>query len=78
MLFGHALALHGADVPPDRREIVRQAAARFGLDPLPFEKLLDLREGRLKPRQVEPVALLASYLAGISMVVDAVDRLEKH
>ena len=44
---------------------------------LPFEKLLAIREENLKPREVEPVSLLASYLEGIGKVIDAVDRLEK-
>jgi len=41
------------------------------------ESLLDIREERLKPRDMEPVALLAAYMQGISVVIDAVDRLEK-
>jgi hypothetical protein len=39
--------------------------------------LLDLREDRVKPRDVEPQGLLDSYLKQISVVIDAVDRLEK-
>ena len=50
---------------------------RFGIDPLPFNKLLDLREERIKPRELEPVGLFDSYLKQISIVIDAVDRLEK-
>ena len=40
-------------------------------------KLLDLREERIKPRELEPVGLFDSYLKQISIVIDAVDRLEK-
>ena len=47
----------------------RQPAFRISI-PLPFEKLLDIREQRLKARDVEPVALLDSYLQGISAVID--------
>jgi hypothetical protein len=77
VLFRHALALHGRDVPPIRRDVIREAKDHFGIDQTPFERLLDLREQRIKPRDVEPVALLSGYLLGISLVVDAVDRLEK-
>ena len=50
---------------------------RSGFDPQPCNQLLDVREERIKPRQIEPVALLDSFLQCISKVIDAVDRLEK-
>jgi len=77
VLFRHALALHGRDVPPVRRDVIQGAKDHFGIDRAPFERLLDLREERIKPRDVEPVALLSGYLLGIALVVDAVDRLEQ-
>ncbi len=76
VLFRHALALHGRDVPPVRREIVQAARDHFAIDASPFERLLDLREQRIKPRDAEPVGLLPGYLQGIALVIDAVDRLE--
>ena len=36
-----------------------------------------MREEQLKPRDLDPVQLLGSYLKEISEVIDAVDRLEK-
>ncbi|MGD0499165.1 MAG: hypothetical protein ABSC23_12095 [Bryobacteraceae bacterium] len=77
VLFRHALALCGEEAPLKKREIIQRAGARFDFDPLPFERLLDVREERIKPRDAEPAALLAPYLAGISAVIEAVDRLEK-
>ena len=77
VLFRHALALRGAESPVRKRETIRQAAQEFGFDPLPFEKLLDVREERLKPREIEPVALLGACLEGISKVIEAVDSLDK-
>jgi hypothetical protein len=77
VLFRHALILHGEPPPTRKREIIVRAAERFGFDPLPFEKLLDVREERLKPREADPAALLAPYLQGIAAAIDAVDRLEK-
>ena len=77
VLFRHALMLHGVERPASKREVVRKTKENFGIDALPFEKLLDIREDRMKPRDVEPVALLGSYLLAISTVIDAVDRLEK-
>jgi len=77
VLFRHALILHGAEGPSAKREAVARASERFGFDPRPFEKLLAVREQQLKARELEPVALLDEYLKAISVVIAAVDRLEK-
>lgn len=77
VLFRHALLLHGEAAPATKREVIAQASQRFGFDPLPFEKLLAIREETLKAREVEPVPLLASYMDGIGLVIQAVDRLEE-
>ena len=77
VLFRHALALHHVTPPHHKREVIQSASRQFGFDAAPFEKLLDIREERLKPKDAEPVALLRSYLEGIGVVIDAVDRLEK-
>ncbi len=77
VLFRHALALDGAEPPALKRDVIERARERFGIDPSPFQKLLELREERMKPRELEPVGLLGSYLEGIGKVIDAVDRLGK-
>ncbi|HEV2447307.1 MAG TPA: nucleotidyltransferase domain-containing protein [Candidatus Sulfopaludibacter sp.] len=77
VLFRHALALSGAEAPVRKRETILQASRQFGFDPLPFERLLDVREEHIKAREIEPAALLGAYLDGISRVIGAVDRLEK-
>ena len=75
VLFRHALALHGVDAPTGKRDVLERARERFAFDPAPFESLLDIREKRIRPREVEPVGLLGPYLDGIASVIDAVDRL---
>lgn len=75
VLFRHALLLHGVEAPHRKREVIEAARRQFGFDAAPFERLLDLREERVKPREVEPVGLLTSYLEGIGTVIEAVDRL---
>jgi predicted nucleotidyltransferase len=76
-LFRHALRLAGAEAGFEKREVVAQAGGRFGIDAAPFVKLLDLREEKIRPREVDPAALLAEYMKQIQMVIDAVDALEK-
>src|SRR5262249_54950705 len=77
VLFRHALHLTRAEAPMEKREIIAHAGRAFGFDSQPFDKLLDLREERIKPRDFDPVSYLPSYLLGISAVIDAVDKLEK-
>jgi hypothetical protein len=77
VLFRHALLLDGVAAPPQKRDVVRLAHERFDIDPAPFEKLLDVREARIKPKEMDPLAVLAAYLRAIDTVIDAVDRLQK-
>jgi hypothetical protein len=76
VLIRHALRLSGADAPHAKREIVDQGARVFGLDPEPLHTLLDLREQKRKPKQIEAQALFENYLKQIEAVVGAVDRLQ--
>ena len=77
VLFRHALRLAGHGTPVSKREVLRQAQEKFGLEPAPFLKVLELREGKIKPRALDPRALFADYLRAIEVVVGVVDRLEK-
>lgn len=77
VLFRHALALHGVDAPPKKREVLAIAQQHFSINPAPFWQLLDVREERTKPRDLDAASILGAYLEGISKVIDAVDRLEK-
>jgi predicted nucleotidyltransferase len=77
VLFRHALILSGAEAGQKKRETIELARAAFGIDTAPFDALLDFREGRTRAGDLEPVALLAAYMSGITVVIEAVDRLEK-
>jgi hypothetical protein len=77
ILGRHALRLAAANAPWDRREIAAQLSQRFGVDPQAFYTLLDLRDGKSKPRQVEPAPLFEQYLQAMTTLVDSVDRLER-
>jgi hypothetical protein len=77
VLFRHVLALHGEEAPATKRETIARIRERFGVDGNPFERLLDLREERIKPRDLDPEQLLADYMKGIAAVIDAVDRVQK-
>jgi predicted nucleotidyltransferase len=77
VLFRHALLLHGVEAQFEKRAVVSQAAEKFGIEPRPFQTLLDLRERKVKAREIQPGPLFESYLKEIGVVVGAVDGLEK-
>jgi hypothetical protein len=77
VLFRHALILHGVEAKFAKREVIAQARDRLGLDSSPFDALLDMREGKVKPRDIDPGPLFEKYLKEVQAVVDAVDRLEQ-
>ena len=49
-------------------------AAMLGLDARPFHTVLDVREGKAAPRNLDADALFRRYLAVITQVVREVDR----
>ena len=58
VLFRHALVLNGVEGEMRKREVIVQAHNVFGIDPLPFNKILDVREEKIKPRDLSPLPLL--------------------
>ena len=77
VLFRHALRLAGVAAKFEKREVVEQAREKFGIDPAPFHTLLDFREEKIKPREIDPGPLLEGYLKEIQRVLDVVDGLDK-
>lgn len=77
VLARHALRLHGHETRWPKREVIELAGVHAGIDPAPFNALLDLREGKIKPRALDPAPLYEGYLREIQRVVDYVDRLAK-
>lgn len=77
VLFRHALLLYGVEAQFEKRAVVSQAVEKFGLEARPFQTLLDLRERKVKAREIEPGPLFESYMKEIGVVIQAVDHLEK-
>jgi predicted nucleotidyltransferase len=77
ILFRHALLLHGVDAEFEKRRIVSQAREHFGIDCAPFDKLLGVREQKMKLKDIDPMPLLSDYMRQIQTVIGFVDRLDK-
>ena len=74
-IFEALLFLKGKDRPADSRQIVRTTAEAFDLDAGLFEKLLAIKEERLKPSDPEMHALFKAYLAEVRKLSFNVDSL---
>jgi len=73
-LFRHALIALGEPSPQRKREAVDRLAALVGFDAAPFHAILDVREGKRKPGELDVVATFRAYLEGVARVADEVDR----
>ncbi|MGH9737008.1 MAG: hypothetical protein ACRD4X_00255 [Candidatus Acidiferrales bacterium] len=74
-LFRHAVMAAGEPPPQTKRESVAAMAAWTGADPSGFEAVLDFREGKRKPRQIDFEAALHSYVEFITLAAyDATRR----
>jgi predicted nucleotidyltransferase len=76
ILLRHAMLLGGLSPGAKKREVISHLH-EIGIDPEPFNQLLDIREGGAKPKDVTPSALFEAYLARIHSAVEYVDRLAK-
>ena len=76
-LIRHALLLHGEEVNTQKREVLRAATARFGMNPMPFETLLAVREGTQQIVGESVHSLFAAYLEQITRGIRAGDKLGK-
>lgn len=76
VLGRHALRLAGQPAPWGKRAIVEQLRASFGVRGQALDMLIGLREGTVRARGVDAVALFAQYLGELSVLAAAVDRLD--
>lgn len=60
--------------PLRKREAVDRLASMLDFDARPFHAVLDMREGKAAPRDVDAGDLFRQYLAAITQVVHEVDR----
>jgi hypothetical protein len=77
VLFRHGLRLIGEAPRFGKREVVELAQEKFGIDPAPFFALIDVREQKVKPKDIRPKELFPRYLEQVQVVVSAVDRIER-
>jgi hypothetical protein len=74
VLFRHALLALGEPMARDRRQVIDRLAALLAFDPAPLHALLDIRQERRKPGEIDWESTFAGYLAAVEHVVREVDR----
>ena len=73
-LLRHALIALGQTAPQNRREVADAVEKVFAADMSSLRSILDVREGKVRERDVDPHALFTGYLGSLSLIVDKVDR----
>jgi hypothetical protein len=73
-LFRHALWALGNPMPATKREGVDGIASLTGGNPSAFHAILELREGKRNPRQIDVEETLHAYLELVEVVTNEVDR----
>ena len=75
VLARHGLRLGGHVHPMTKRDTIAGIRTHFGVPGAAFDTLLDLREGRIKPKTVRSASLFADYLREIEALVSSVDTI---
>jgi hypothetical protein len=75
-LFNGLLYLKGKAVPEHKRDVVRQICEDYDLDRALFERLLDIKDEKVKPSEEEMKALFGGYLKQMRRLWKLVDDME--
>ncbi|MFB3924860.1 MAG: hypothetical protein ACE14T_02310 [Syntrophales bacterium] len=75
-VFAALLFLKGAEIPRDRREMIRASADAFGLDPEVFLKCVDMKEGKAEFKAGEILKSFRSYLKEVRRLAEVVDQMK--
>ena len=73
-LFRHTLIAFGDEPPAHRHEVLDRLAARLGVDVAPFHTVLEIREEKRRPKEIDVNAVGRAYLASVQRIADEVDR----
>jgi hypothetical protein len=73
-LFRHALIALGQEAPNSLREAADRLAKLMGLSAAPFQRVLDLREGKSAGGELNLETLLASYVDLLTNVAEQIDQ----
>ncbi len=73
-LFRHALIALGNTAPAGKREAVQTLSKQVGFDPSAINQVLDVREHKAGPKNLNLKDLCARYVAAVEQVTSVVDK----
>jgi len=74
-IFRALLHLKGQIPSPRKRDILRQACQSYGLDAGLFERLLDVKQDKVRPKDEEIKALFREYIGEIQKLSKQIDTM---
>ncbi len=74
-IFDALLYLKGKPIPQRRRELVRDVCELFDIDRALFEKLLDVKQKKIKLGKEETISLFKSYMTEIDQLAKIIDKI---
>ena len=74
-IFDALLYLKEKEIPPEKREAVKLTCETFDLDAGLFQKLLDIKEEKVKPHDAEIKVIFQNYLKEVRKLSKTVDTL---
>jgi len=74
-IFDALLYLKEKEIPSEKREVIRATCETLDLDVSLFEKLLDIREQKIKPAESEIKSIFQDYLKEVRKLSKIVDTL---
>jgi predicted nucleotidyltransferase len=75
-IFNALLHLRGEPVPRRRRDAVKAFCKTFGMNAVAFEKLMDIRDKKIRPSDADMVDLFKSYLKEVQKLWKIVDSFD--
>ena len=74
-IFDALLFLKDQEIPQEKRTIIKATCETFGMDKQLFEKLLDIKEQKIKLNDIEIISIFQEYLKEIRRLSKIVDEL---
>jgi hypothetical protein len=75
VVMRHTMILAGEPAEFQKRLVFEKASQKFRMKVIPFQQLLEFRQGSLKLADIDVPALFADYLSQLELLVFAVDGL---
>ena len=74
-IFQGILYLRGKEIPHQRGDVIKAIEAEMGLTAAPFERLLEVKEGKIKLPAKKMKGLMVSYIEEVGRLASLLDKM---